>query len=376
MRTVNTSMPFASQWAMPRPACSRARRVVAMHQRHGVQVVEGQRHLGIELVLLRQREAALEHLPARRLVGQPQPRAADMVERLAQRLRIADALGQLDRLRAPDLDIGHALADQAQLRQRAVGDGQLGIGRQRFEHLDRLARAVECRGDAVAPAMQPRQPAQADALGAPVAELAVQHERFAPGTDRLAVQAGDRAFERTRLEQRRTFGRCQRRAVKQRQPIEPCRFAVGAARGRESGCARRQPCDLVDQARAFGMVHLPRQRLVGIAGGIAQHGEHLRMQARAPVWRDRLVHRDPRQLMAERERVAARDEQPALQAFVEPRRPRPARWPSGTPGRPGSATGSRVRPRRAQRATGPPAARAPHRSPKAASRCLRSPATR
>ena len=179
---------------------------------------------------------------------------------------------------SPQFRTSSRIAHQAEVRQRAVGDGEFGVGRQAAASRERRSPGARarmlrrcCRSSrAGGPASAGRCPRGAgrqagDGCAAPPCERLSPPYRPVSVHSRLCASS---------MSARRPASAC---AVAQGERIKPRRLAVRTAGGRRvARGARRKRRDRIDQRRPFGVMNPPRQRKVIV---VAQRGEHRRVQA-------------------------------------------------------------------------------------------------
>ena len=94
----------------------------------------------LETITLGELERALQLRPAILELGQAHLGSSDVRERVAECLRVVQALGKLDRLRAPETGALEVVQHHPALRDVSVRHRQLVPGRLRFEQRERLGR--------------------------------------------------------------------------------------------------------------------------------------------------------------------------------------------------------------------------------------------
>ncbi len=234
----------------------------ALAQRHKNEVEEHAPDVIFEAVSLGDHQHLLE-LPASVLEIRARVDDGETRESADTRLRVAEALCELERSSTPCHSRLPVLDDRLSLRDVAVRQRELPPGRQPLEHLDRLERN---RLALVGPAReeeQTRQGAQRVSFSAEVPELAPALERLLLGGDRFLELRRHVALVGTTSRQLRTSREREMLPDPQR-PCELCSsLAVGPyRRGSLTGC-RGEPQHRLGFACGLCVVGQPRKVLGG-----------------------------------------------------------------------------------------------------------------
>ena len=252
--------------------------VAPVQQRQGQQVEVGARGVVVQPVVQRQRQAALQLLPAGRIINRAQRGAGCAVQGKGQRLGVAQRLGQRQAALRPLPGLRAVRAQQMQLGHGGVGHRQLAVGA--GAGASALQRG-HCRQGvwhggalAVQQALQPGQPAQVDGLATAVARGAALGQCLQAGGHRLMDLVGDQALVGTRLQQRRAFVSAQPLALLQGQSVQRRRLVMRRRQRRAARRLRRQHPQGLGEPGALGMVHAPGRRPVRLRQGAV----HRRMQ--------------------------------------------------------------------------------------------------
>ena len=161
-----------------------------------------------------------------------------------------------------------------------------------------------------------RQRAKQVALLAPIACHAVVGEPALKRDNRVLVQTGQEAFTPMGLEDVGPLVRRHPIGEAQRPGVLSGRLAVRAQHCCARRGCRRVPAYRIRVAGRLGMVREPGEIASAVRRG-QQARERAPVQSHLPVRRERLLHREPGQFVAERDRVAGGLEHPRGQALLE-----------------------------------------------------------
>ena len=207
------------------------------------------------------------------------------------------------------------LDDHQPLREVAIRHRELVSRRQLLEQLDRLARYRLPFAHAPGEEQQPRERPQRISLAVSVADGPLTLERALLRVDRLVDLGAQAAFLCASAKERRAdlerliVGDPQSTGVLIRG------LAVGSRARGALPRERRPPKHSGGIARGLGMVREAREIRI-VAGG--ERLDRGTVQVEPAVRCDRLLDRDPREIVAERDVSVARSQHARREAFVDP----------------------------------------------------------
>jgi hypothetical protein len=198
----------------------------------------------------------------------------------------------------------------------AYAIGELGTGSQGLEHGERLLNGLTGLHGVSGTPQDVGEPAKRVAFLTRVAEITEARDRTPERIERFVCLVGEVALVRPPLQQFREFTLRQRVGVLERPSILGSRLTVGA----QGGCAFGSGGGITQNSWAVsGGVGVMREPfdIRRAPRGIRQGSKRPAVEGETAIRRERLLHGDPRELVAERDAVGRVPEHPGCQALVE-----------------------------------------------------------